>query len=79
MEKRFYLNTLKYEPYFGWCDVAGCKNEGAAGGCYWSETGYWTTCHEHSDAARKGEPQPKMKPSAIRREKRRDKVTGFLK
>jgi len=69
---------MKYEPYFGWCDVDGCKNEGAAGGSYWRETGYWTLCHKHCQDARDGKPQPKMKTKAIKREKSRDKVTGFL-
>lgn len=70
---------MKYEPYFGWCDVDGCKEEGAAGGCYWSDTGYWTTCHKHSQDARDGKPQPKMKMRAIKREASRDKKTGYLK
>lgn len=69
---------MKYEPYFGWCDVHGCKNEGASGGSYWRETGYWTLCYKHCDVARKGEAQPKMKAKAIKREKSRDKVTGYL-
>jgi hypothetical protein len=67
----------KYEPYFGWCDVSRCKNEGAAGGMYWKETGYWITCHKHCQDARDGKSQPKMRASAIRREKTRDKVTGI--
>ena len=68
----------KTEPYFGWCDVEGCKNEGASGGYYWRETGYWTICSKHGDMARAKEPQPKMKRTAIHREKTRDKKTGFL-
>jgi hypothetical protein len=68
----------KYEPYFGWCDVSGCKNEGCSGGLAWKETGYWTVCSKHSTSARNGDPQPKMKQSAMKREKSRDKVTGYL-
>jgi hypothetical protein len=68
----------KYEPYFGWCDVSRCNNEGCSGGIAWKESGYWTVCTEHSRAHREGKPQPKMKASAIKREKSRDKVTGYL-
>lgn len=67
-----------YEPYFGWCDVSGCKNEGCNGGGCWRETGYWTVCSKHSASYRAGDPQPKMKRGAIKREKGRDKVTGYL-
>jgi len=68
------------EPYFGWCDVEGCENEGCSGGMAWDNTGkYWTVCHKHSQQHREGKPQPKMKQSAIERENRRDKETGFLK
>ena len=24
--------TMDDEPYFGWCNVEGCKNEGCSGG-----------------------------------------------
>lgn len=68
-----------YEPYFGWCDVSGCKNEGSAGGLAWRETGYWTTCLKHNQEWREGKPQPKMKKEAIEREKNRDTKTGCLK
>ena len=68
----------KYEPYFGWCDVGRCKNEGCSGGVAWRETGYWTVCTEHSASARNGDLQPKMKQAAIKREKSRDKKTGCL-
>lgn len=61
----------EYEPYFGWCDVDGCENEGANGGGCWRETGYWTVCSKHSSKYRAGEPQPPMKQTAIDREKRR--------
>ena len=71
--------TEVYEPYFGWCDVSGCKNEGCNGGGCWRETGYWTVCSKHCASYRAGDPQPKMKRDAIKREKGRDKVTGFLK
>jgi len=67
-----------YEPYFGWCDIDGCKNEGCCGGIGWRKTGYWTLCTDHSRMAREGKKQPKMKQSAIKREKSRDKKTGYL-
>jgi hypothetical protein len=67
-----------YKPYFGWCDVSRCKNEGCSGGVAWKETGHWTVCYKHSASAKNGDPQPKMKQSAIKREKSRDKVTGYL-
>jgi len=59
------------EPYFGWCNVEGCQNEGANGGNCWRGTGYWTVCSKHASEYRAGKPQPKMKQSAIEREKRR--------
>lgn len=68
----------EYEPYFGWCDVEGCENEGCCGGTDWRESGYWTICMEHSKDFREGKPQPKMKPEAIEREKSRDPKTGLL-
>lgn len=36
-------NPELYEepPYFNWCDVDGCGNEGCSGGNAWRETGYW--------------------------------------
>jgi len=67
-----------YEPYFGWCDVDGCENEGSSGGMAWRESGYWTVCMDHGSAFRNGKPQPKMKQSAIDRENSRDKKTGYL-
>ena len=63
----------KYEPYFGWCDVDGCENEGITGGNAWRDTGYWTVCSEHSTDNRNGLKQPKMKQIAINREKTRGK------
>jgi len=66
------------EPYFGWCNVDGCENEGCNGGGCWRETGYWTVCSKHSKQWREGKPQPKMKQSAIDKEKTRDKKTGYL-
>lgn len=66
------------EPYFGWCDVEGCENEGCSGGFAWRETGYWTVCSKHADEYRKGKSQPKMKQNAIDKENSRDKVTGWL-
>jgi hypothetical protein len=67
-----------FEPYFGWCDVDGCNNEGCAGGACWEKTGYWTVCSKHSALYRDGGEQPKMKIAAIRRESKRDKTTGYL-
>lgn len=64
-------STKEYEPYFGWCDVEGCENEGANGGGCWRQSGYWTVCSKHSAEYREGKDQPKMKKSAIDREKRR--------
>jgi hypothetical protein len=72
------VNDEPYVPYFGWCDVNGCKNEGCCGVTGWSKTGYWTLCRKHSQMARGGKKQPKMKQSAIERESRRDKNTGYL-
>jgi len=71
-------NSEPYEPYFGWCEVDGCENEGCSGGNAWRKTGYWTVCSEHSRKHREGKPQPKMKQLAIERENSRDKTTGFL-
>jgi len=68
---------IEAEPYFGWCEVDGCKNGGANGGGCWRETGYWTVCADHSALHRKGGEQPKMKTSAIEREKTRG-TDGFL-
>lgn len=59
------------EPYFGWCNVDGCENEGSSGGIAWRETGYWTVCYKHSADYRAGKPQPKMKQKYIDREKSR--------
>jgi len=67
-----------YIPYFGWCDVYGCDNEGCSGGMAWRTTGYWTVCYKHSADFRDGKPQPKMKQIAINKEATRDKKTGFL-
>lgn len=67
------------EPYFGWCDVKGCKQEGCCGGTCWRETGYWVCCYKHSQLHRVGGKQPEMKRQAILREKKRDKKTGCLK
>jgi len=70
---------MKYEPYFGWCDVDGCENEGCSGGNAWRDSGYWTVCYKHSADYRKGLDQPKMKQISIERESKRDKKTGYLK
>lgn len=69
---------MVYKPYMGWCDVDGCKNESAANGSYYTKTGYWHLCSDHSQLAIEGKPQPPMKQSAIDRENSRDKVTGYL-
>ena len=58
----------EYEPYFGWCNVEGCENEGANGGCCWRETGYWTVCSKHASEYRAGKPQPKMQQKYIDKE-----------
>ena len=68
----------EYEPYFGWCDVEGCENEGCSGGNAWGDMGYWTVCYKHADDYRKNKPMPKMKQKAIDRENSRDKTTGCL-
>lgn len=68
------------DPYWYWpqCDVDECDGVSCNGGGCWRETGYWSVCSEHSDAFRKGKPQPKMKQSSIEREALRDKKTGYL-
>jgi len=58
----------EYEPYFGWCNVEGCENEGANGGGCWPETGYWTVCSKHAAEYRAGQPQPKMQQKYIDKE-----------
>jgi hypothetical protein len=68
----------KYVPYFGWCDVKGCKNEGCSGGNAWRETGYWTVCTKHSVMYMEGKEQPEMKINSIKREKRRG-IDGVLR
>lgn len=68
----------EYEPYFGWCDVEGCENEGCSGGNAWRETGHWIVCTQHAGEYRAGKPQPEMKQNAIDRENSRDKTTGYL-
>lgn len=65
------------EPYFGWCDVEGCDQEGESGGMCWRDTGYWTVCGKHADEYRAGKPQPPMKQAAIDREGTRD-ANGWL-
>ena len=67
-----------YEPYFGWCDVDGCPEEGCSGGNAWRDTGYWTVCMKHAQDFRDHKPQPKMKQEAIDKENSRDKKTGYL-
>ena len=76
--KELFKGGEEYEPYFGWCDVDRCENEGCSGGNAWRDTGYWTVCIKHADDYRRGKQQPKMKQKAIYRENRRDKKTGYL-
>jgi hypothetical protein len=54
------------------CDVKGCADWVVAQGGMWAETGYWMLCSDHSNAYRKGKPQPAMKARAITREASRD-------
>ncbi len=77
-QERIKKDEEDYEPYFGWCDVDGCENEGCSGGIGWRETGYWTLCYEHMDDFRAGKEQPKMKSDSILKENTRDKKTGYL-
>ena len=69
------LKKIMDDPYWYWpqCDVAWCKGVSCSGGNAWRETGYWSVCPVHSDMHRKGLPQPKMRWSAIKREKSRNK------
>jgi len=60
------------------CDVEGCPEWVEAQGGMWSDTGYWCLCRIHSDAYRKGKPQPGMKQRAIDREASRNSETGCL-
>lgn len=60
-----------YEPYFGYCNVEGCMNEGCSGGMAWKESGYWTVCDKHAQEYRDGNPQPPMKAWAVYRENSR--------
>ena len=77
-QKQAEIENEPKEPYFGWCDVEGCNNEGCSGGMAWNDTGYWTVCSKHSQDYRDGKSQPKMKQTAIDREESRDKKTGWL-
>ena len=77
IEKEYNVGE-HYEPFFGWCDVEGCEDEGCCGGTVWRKTGYWTACIKHAQEHRDGKPQPKMKQSAIDRENSRDPETGYL-
>jgi len=77
IEKEYNVGKY-YEPYFGWCNVEGCENEGCSGGNAWRETGYWTVCYKHADDFRNGKPQPKMQQKYIDKEKSRDPKTGYL-
>ena len=66
------------EPYFGWCDVEGCDEEGCSGGNAWRDSGYWTVCYKHAQDHRDKKPQPKMKRASVEKENSRDKKTGYL-
>lgn len=63
------------DPYWFWpqCDVDGCTGVSSNGGGCWRETGYWSVCFKHSQGFRNGIPQPKMKQTAILRERSRGK------
>ena len=60
------------------CDVEDCPEWVEAQGGMWANTGYWCLCRIHSDAYRKGKPQPGMKQRAIDREASRNPETGCL-
>lgn len=65
---------------YGWpiCNAAGCREKASSGGCHYRETGYWSLCMEHGILGEKaGKPQPKMKRSAIAKERSRDE-NGYL-
>lgn len=66
MKKHSILTT--FPP----CDVAGCRETAICGGPAWKEAGYWNTCYDHTCISDNGGAMPKMKPSAVRREKSRD-------
>jgi len=74
------LPDEKENPYWYWpqCDVSGCKGVSSSGGVHWKETGYWSICPKHADMCRAGEPQPKMRKSAIDENASRDPQTGYL-
>jgi hypothetical protein len=69
---------MKNSFYFPICDILGCKNESSSGGIAWCDTGYWNVCSKHLKLYNEGNKQPKMKPLAIKREKSRNKKTGFI-
>lgn len=73
------MKNKENNPYWYWpqCDVKYCKGVSCSGGVYWKETGYWSICTEHAAMARRGEPQPQMRKSAIKREASRDE-RGWL-
>ena len=72
------INKELSEPYFGWCDVEGCDEEGCSGGNAWRDSGYWTVCYKHAQDHRDKKPQPKMKRASVEKENSRDKKTGYL-
>lgn len=63
----------EHDPYWYWpqCDVDGCEGVSGYNGMGWRETGYWCLCSKHANDFRAGKPQPKMKDSAIAKEKTR--------
>ncbi len=66
------------KPYWPICDVEGCQEESCNGGGCWRDTGYWSVCQRHSKMFRDGATKPTMKESAVRREKGRNSITGYL-
>jgi hypothetical protein len=59
------------------CEIKGCMDETTSGQTW--EDMYLRLCHKHGLMAFKKEIRPEVKDYATEREKRRDKVTGFLK
>jgi hypothetical protein len=58
------------------CEIIGCMNE-ITSGQNWGDM-YLSLCHEHGFMAFKKKERPSVKEYAIKRELRRDKITGFL-
>lgn len=58
------------------CEIEGCMNEICCGQ-KWDDL-YLSMCSDHSAKKRMGVNRPSVKQYALEREKKRDKVTGFL-